>query len=252
MSEKAVRDSARVAAVAAVATTTAGSARLAAAATTAVSISSNADSQPDPTNTIDRRSLRSRRMMHLAATELIDELGLNGFTVSDLMERADLNRSTFYGHYSDLDDLIQQLKVEIVEDLSTLKPGIVAVSIKDILAYELTGKPPAVTSLLFDILREHGRLLRGLLCQNGDAEFQAVLRDEVCANLIRSILHKKYTQKPSALVEYYIRYYSSALLGIIQLWLENGMVENSNQMARIMLSIMFLKPGDPIKLKGEK
>ncbi|MCL2883725.1 MAG: TetR family transcriptional regulator C-terminal domain-containing protein, partial [Coriobacteriia bacterium] len=61
-----------------------------------------------------------------------------------------------------------------------------------------------------------------------------------------------YTRDPSPLTEYYIAYYAAALLGLIQHWLERGMPEDSHTMARIMLSIMFLKPGDPIKLQGEK
>ena len=202
--------------------------------------------------TVDRRSLRSRRMMREAVAGLIAERGLGNFTVGDLMEKADLNRSTFYGHYSDLDDLILQLKQEIINDLDCLKPLIVAVSFQDILAFEVAGTPPAVTVVLFDTLREHGQLLCALLCPNGDAQFQADLRDNVCAGLIRSILSEKYTKKPSALVEYYIRYYSSALLGLIQRWFEYGMVENSHEMARILLSVMFLRPGDSIKLKGER
>ena len=200
----------------------------------------------------DRRSLRSRRLMRKAVAELISERGLSNFTVGDLMEKADLNRSTFYGHYSDLDDLIMQLEKEIVSDLKRIAPQVMAVSLKDILAFELTGKPPAVTIELFDILREHGSLLHGLLCPNGDAQFQATLRDEVCADLIRSVLHEKYTRQANVLVDYYISYYAAALLGLIYRWLNGGMVEDSLSMARIMLSVMFMKPGDSIKLKGEK
>ena len=211
-----------------------------------------ADQTTSDSTSTDRRSLRSKKMMRQAVADLISERGLGNFTVSDLTDKADLNRSTFYGHYSDLDNMILQLKQEIVDDLSNLRPLIVSLSFQDVLAFELAGEPPAVTILLFDILREHGQLLCGLLCANGDAQFQAELRDEVCADLIRTILDKKYTQNPSALVEYYIRYYSSALLGLIQRWLETGMIEDSQQMARVMLSIMFLRPGDSIKLKGEK
>ncbi|MCL2136963.1 MAG: TetR/AcrR family transcriptional regulator [Coriobacteriia bacterium] len=200
----------------------------------------------------DRRSLRSRKMMREAIAELITEQGFGNFTVIDLMQKADLNRSTFYAHYSDLDDLLNQLKQEVIDDLNNIKPQIIEVSLKDILAFELTGKPPNVTIVLFDTLREHGNLLRVLLSANGDAQFQAVLRDEVCTDLIRSVLHEKYTKNSNTLVDYYISYYASALFGLIQHWLEGGMPEDSKTMSRIMLSIMFLKPGDSIKLKGVK
>jgi AcrR family transcriptional regulator len=198
----------------------------------------------------DRRSLRSRRMMREAMATLIAERGLGNFTVGDLMDRADLNRSTFYGHYSDLDCLLLQLKQEVICDIEAIKPEILAISLVEMLAFEHSGRPPAVTIRLFDVLREHGNLLRVLLSPQGDAGFQAQLRDEVCADLIRSVLHAKYTERPSRLVEYYISYYASALLGLMQRWLTDGMAEASLSMGRIMLSIMFLKPGYTIKLKG--
>ena len=198
----------------------------------------------------DRRSLRSRRMMREALASLIAERGLGNFTVGDLMERADLNRSTFYGHYSDLDELLLKLKQEVIADIEAVKPEILAITLRQVMAFERSGQPPEVTIRLFDILREHGNLLRVLLGPQGDAGFQAQLRDEVCADLIRSVLHAKYTEQPSLLVEYYISYYSSALLGLMQRWLAGGMAEDSYSMGRIMLSIMFLRPGDPIRLKG--
>jgi AcrR family transcriptional regulator len=191
-------------------------------------------------------------MMREALASLIAERGLGNFTVSDLMDKADLNRSTFYGHYSDLDDLLAELKQEIVNDLAAIKPRLLNVSLPEVLAFERSGRPPKVTIEVFDTLREHGKLLAVLLGPHGDSQFQAQLRDVVCTDMVRSVLHDKYTREPNALVEYYISYYASALLGLIQRWLEKGMVEDSPTMGRIMLSIMFLKPGDSIKLKGRK
>lgn len=200
----------------------------------------------------DRRTLRSRKMIREAFAALVDERGLSEFTVGDLMERADLNRSTFYAHFSDLHSLLAYFEREIIADLAAIKPLVMTVSLDELLAFTLTGQPPATTIYIFDILREHGSLLRALLSERGDAAFHAQLRDTVCTDLVRSVLSEKYTRDPSALVEYYIAYYASALLGLIQRWLKLGMVEDSETMARMMLSIMFLKPGDSIRFLGEK
>jgi len=203
-----------------------------------------------PDTNADRRSLRSRRMLREACAELIAERGLDGFSVGELTERADLNRGTFYAHYKDLPDMLASLEAEIIDSLASLRPKLQAVPLGELLAFPRKGQPPAVTVELFDILRQHGALLRVLLSPTGDAGFQARLRDRLCTDLIRSVLHDKYTRQPNALTNYYIAYYAAALLGLIWRWLDGGMAEDSQQMARIMLSIMFLKPGDPIELKG--
>jgi hypothetical protein len=64
------------------------------------------------------------------------------------------------------------------------------------------------------------------------------------------VLPSKYTTNPKPLTEYYIAYYASATLGLIQRWLQGGLVETSDEMARILLSIMMLRPGDHIELMG--
>lgn len=60
-----------------------------------------------------RSSLRSKRLIREAFSELMVERGLERVTVKDVAERADLNRSTFYAHYADLDAVAQELIEEI-------------------------------------------------------------------------------------------------------------------------------------------
>jgi AcrR family transcriptional regulator len=202
--------------------------------------------------TEDRRSLRTKRMLREAFAQLIAERGLDGFSVGELTTRADINRGTFYAHYHDMADLLRRFEDEIVADLHALKPHLQAVTLRELLAFNRKGIPPRVTIELFDVLREHGHLLRVLLSSNGDAAFQARLRDRICADFVRSVLHSRYLKNPQPLTEYYIAYYASATLGLIQRWLERDMPESSEEMARILLSIMMLRPGDSIELKGRK
>jgi len=200
----------------------------------------------------DRRALRSKQALRTAFAQLAAQRGLDGFGVGDLTSAAQLNRSTFYAHYRDMDQLMSCIEAEIIDQLAALQTRIAAVTLADIVAFVQYGTPPAICVQLFEVLRQHGLLLRVLLSPRGDANFQTRLRDSLCSDLIRSVLHKKYTQHPTELTEYYIAYYAAAVLGLIQLWLQRNMQEDAQQMARIMLSIMYLRPGDPIVLVGEQ
>lgn len=53
----------------------------------------------------DRRVGRTRKLLHEALMALILEKGYEAITVQDILDRADLGRSTFYCHYRDKDDL---------------------------------------------------------------------------------------------------------------------------------------------------
>ena len=54
----------------------------------------------------DRRVGRTRRLMHEALMALIVEKGYETVTVQDILDRADVGRSTFYAHYRDKDELL--------------------------------------------------------------------------------------------------------------------------------------------------
>ena len=57
----------------------------------------------------DRRVARSRRALKEALTDLILERGYEAVTVQDVIDRADVGRSTFYAHFLDKDDLLMAI-----------------------------------------------------------------------------------------------------------------------------------------------
>lgn len=54
----------------------------------------------------DRRIGRTRKLMHEALMSLIIEKGYEAVTVQDILDRADVGRSTFYAHYRDKEALL--------------------------------------------------------------------------------------------------------------------------------------------------
>jgi AcrR family transcriptional regulator len=66
----------------------------------------------------DRRRQRTRRLLSEAFVELLREKGYSAITVSDIIERANIGRSTFYSHYRDKDDLFVNELDRVIEVLS--------------------------------------------------------------------------------------------------------------------------------------
>lgn len=61
-----------------------------------------------------RSSRRSRRLIRQAFLELLEERGLDKITVVDIVNRADVTRSTFYVHYPDIYGIIEEIQSEII------------------------------------------------------------------------------------------------------------------------------------------
>ena len=63
----------------------------------------------------NRNARRSRRMIRQAFQELLTEREFSKITVTDIVERADLNRSTFYAHYPDIYGIVDEMQEEIIQ-----------------------------------------------------------------------------------------------------------------------------------------
>lgn len=196
----------------------------------------------------DRRITRSKRALRDALIELMKERGFDGFTVNDLCVRADLNRGTFYNHYHDKEALLAAFEGEIMHDLERFQVQMQDLTVRSLMTYRARKKPLPFLVELFDYLREQGDFLHAVLGPGGDVRFGPRLRDSVCMNLVQSILHERYRNDPAPFVGYYVAFFASAYLGVIERWIETGMQESSEEMALIAMRLFFIKPGESIKL----
>ncbi|WP_139650847.1 TetR/AcrR family transcriptional regulator [Raoultibacter phocaeensis] len=197
---------------------------------------------------VDRRIMRSKKALRSALISLMEEQGFDSITVGDLCTRADLNRGTFYNHYHDKEHLLETFENEIMQGLDCFQNKMQDLNLKEILAYQIRKKPLPFLVELFDYLREEGGFLHAVLGPGGDVGFGPRLRDSVCTNLIQSILHERYRENPTPFVNYYVAFFASAYLGVITQWIETGMQESSEEMALIAMRLLFIKPGESIKL----
>ena len=71
--------------------------------------------------TMDRRTRKTRRALILAMSELLESRRFNNITVQEIIDRANVGRSTFYAHFETKEDLLNAL----IEDIfAMLEDGI--------------------------------------------------------------------------------------------------------------------------------
>ena len=62
-----------------------------------------------------KSAIRSRKMIRIAFMELLKEKPFDKITVTDIVKKADINRSTFYAHYPDVFGLIEEIQNEVLD-----------------------------------------------------------------------------------------------------------------------------------------
>lgn len=112
---------------------------------------------------MDRRTRRTRSALEAALLELIAARDLNQISVSDVTGGADVHRSTFYEHYTDVHDLAASACTEMFDQLIGAVRELSASGEPrtDVMHTALTG--------VFRHVAEHSRLYTSLLGEEGSA-----------------------------------------------------------------------------------
>ena len=66
---------------------------------------------------LDRRVRRTRQAIKSSLLKLMKEKSLQEITVKEVMEHADVNRATFYAHFSNLEDLVKSIETDMAEQV---------------------------------------------------------------------------------------------------------------------------------------
>ncbi len=72
---------------------------------------------------VNRRAVMSKRMIKTTLTELLISESLSSITVTKLCRIADINRSTFYAHYMDIFEVMEDMEDDFVQKISPLRMG---------------------------------------------------------------------------------------------------------------------------------
>jgi AcrR family transcriptional regulator len=166
----------------------------------------------------DRRSQRTRHLLGEALVALIREKDYNTITVSDIIERANVGRSTFYAHYHDKDALFVGELDRVIEILSHRIPN--------------QEESPFFPSLgLFRHVGEEYQLYKALLWGSGIDLLIKHLQKSL-SNRIEQGLQKSGREFdiPFPILAGFI---AGSFLTLLKWWLENKMIYSPEEMDRI-------------------
>ncbi|MDN3020142.1 TetR/AcrR family transcriptional regulator [Paenibacillus sp. BSR1-1] len=194
----------------------------------------------------DRRVIRTKRMIRDALTELMEEKGFEGITVRDLTEKASINRGTFYLHYRDKYDLLEQSEEEIISGIRQLVNNIKP---KEAVSFTSQDEPFPIILKLFEYFQENASFMKVILGPKGDAAFQGKMKELIKKTFFQKIAEDLKIEEMLVPADYLISYVSSAHLGVIQHWLQSGMEKSPREMTLILTKMTLYGPGHVAGLK---
>lgn len=163
---------------------------------------------------VDLRILKTRKAIKEAFVTLIQTKGYERITIQDIADEAIINRNTFYLHYMDKPDLMENLCQESMEKLNAC----FNMDIKDQDIHAID-KEMFIASLseMFKALEANIVFFRTMLSQNGQPSFSTHLKEALKDFILSGIGDHYHNQKMKVGLEYII----SGLVGVICMWISD-------------------------------
>lgn len=182
-----------------------------------------------------RSAIRSRKMIREAFLELLKEKEINKITVTDVVKKADLNRSTFYAHYSDIRAITEEMENEVIEKMMEL-----------LKKFELVNFFNNPTPLLLEVSRflENNQELYKILLKINDAETFLKKLKKLFADYMLSDTDIPEYLKDSKMVSLRISYFAGGIINMYQDWFAGNLECSLNDIALEVSKLLSLEAND--------
>lgn len=169
----------------------------------------------------DRRSSRTRQLLGNALVSLMQEKPYHAITVQDLIDRADVGRSTFYAHYPDKDSLLMSQLSGVIESLR-----------HDVDYGE--GKSPTLFPVLglFRHVQQNAHLYKALVGWGHNLDFVSSTAQKLVSSYIETQLQVRLggQAQPDIPLSVLSHHLAGTFVTLLRWWLDNNMPYPPEQM----------------------
>lgn len=179
-------------------------------------------------NENDSRVRRTKKLIRQGLTELAQEKSIDKITVKELTDKIDINRGTFYLHYSDIENLVDCIRKDIYEGFRR---------ILDDVTLERILKEPG--EILFDIcsfLKQNSDICSLLLSSyetSALARDIGALLDEKC----RELLMQAYPNLNKEAYVFLSEYFIYGGVGLVRSWFKLYPDKTPRQISELLLKL---------------
>ena len=176
--------------------------------------------------TLDRRARKTRASLTHCLLQLMQEKDIKDISVRELSDLADINRGTFYLHYSDIYDMINQLEDDFFAEFE-------AVIRADLQQDGITDTPYDVLYDVLSVIHKNRALAKALIGPHGDLSFVNRMKHMVEERLKEVLSAPQGTEH----LEYHLAFIISGYVGVIETWLRTDSPLSPREMAALCTSM---------------
>lgn len=176
---------------------------------------------------MDRRQQKTRAAIFSAFSELLSRKSYSKITVQDIIDEANVGRTTFYAHFETKDDLLKELCTDIFDHVISS-----SLNIEPSHDFSLSDSAPSdiISHILFHLRDSKKNIIGILSCESGDLFLQYF---KTYLNRLLSQWIPQPQQPPLSGVprEFLIDHVSGSFVNMVQWWIRNNLRQTPEELS---------------------
>ncbi|MDL2237592.1 TetR/AcrR family transcriptional regulator [Christensenellaceae bacterium OttesenSCG-928-K19] len=183
---------------------------------------------------MDRRQQKTRNAIFQAFGALLAEKNYSKMTVQNIIDKANIGRTTFYAHFQTKDDLLKEMCVDLFSHVFSE-----TLNIEKTHDFSMkTGNPRAIiTHILYHMLDSNKNIMGILTSESGEL-FLTFFRQYLNKLLAARILEGSDMSDKGIPEDFLINHISSSFVGMVQWWIKNSLKQSPELLSDYFLSVI--------------
>ena len=174
---------------------------------------------------MDRRVRKTKAQLREGLARLMQQKSIKEISVKELVDEVDINRSTFYLHYTDIYQMLQKIEEDAMQNITKypIDPD----------------NPDSVLQFIvqfFSIMDNDRDLCLALLGPHGDMAFVEQI-ENLLAKTFLSHLPEKFPEN-DPYIKYPYAFILNGCVGLIRTWLSSPETESPDQVALLIYHLI--------------
>ena len=173
---------------------------------------------------MDRRVRKTKAQLREGLARLMQKKSIKEISVKELVDEVDINRSTFYLHYTDIYQMLQKIEEDAMQNITEVMKK-----------YPIDpDNPDSVLQFIvqfFSIMDNDRDLCLALLGPHGDMAFVEQIENLLAETFLKQLPDRFPKNDPD--IKYPYAFILNGCVGLIRTWLSSPQSESPEQVARL-------------------
>lgn len=183
---------------------------------------------------MDRRQQKTREAIFDAFGALLGAKAYSKITIQEIIDGANVGRTTFYAHFETKDDLLKELCDDLFTHVFSEE-----LSVESTHDFSMkTGNPQAmITHILYHLL-DNKRNIIGILTTESGELFLRFFRRYLNELMTVRLLGDTPTRNMNVPYDFLVNHISSSFIGMVQWWMKNKLKQTPEELAEYFMAVI--------------